>query len=434
MHRVGLLLLGLLAGSPAASAQTQLLWTEDWSGGLLDWAVTAGYWDAGPIQTTAPLEFDGPCAGTNLSGNYVDNVTTRLERQGSFTVPMDHPRLRFVHWYRFHCGDAGRVQLSDDGGVSWVNVGSAFDGNSGPWTETSIDLSAYAGVSVRIGFLLSTTSNGCGTTVAAGWYIDNLELRFGENGPLSVLEDFESGTRDWWASDGVWEIGNPASGPGGAHCGNLVAATVLAGDYVENQTSRLISPPFTVPSAVDNPRLKFWQWYRFACGDSGRVEISPDGGVTWDALGTSFTGNGGAWFAANLDLAAYADQTVLLAFRVSATANGCGTTVDDGWYIDDIEIESSPGILDFVRGDCNSDGSVSIADAVFTLEFLFGSHCPPSCRNSCDFNDDESLNLADAVYILNYLFAAGPAIPAPNACGPDSTPGLLSCLVSPQCP
>src|SRR5689334_3727684 len=55
-------------------------------------------------------------------------------------------------------------------------------------------------------------------------------------------EDFEGPTPGWTSDTGtvapVWEIGVPISGPGSAHQGDRVAATVLGGNYPENRTSR----------------------------------------------------------------------------------------------------------------------------------------------------------------------------------------------------
>lgn len=80
----------------------------------------------------------------------------------------------------------------------------------------------------------------------------------------------------------------------------------------------------------------------------------------------------------------------------------------------------------FDRGDCNNDGSFDIADGVSLLSFLFLSGSV-SCLNACDNNDDEGVDIADAVSALAALFTGGPAPPGNGTCGPDSTPGPLTC-------
>lgn len=82
----------------------------------------------------------------------------------------------------------------------------------------------------------------------------------------------------------------------------------------------------------------------------------------------------------------------------------------------------------FVRGNCNGDGIVNVADAVYLINLLFLSGPEPVCDSACDANDDGTLTLADAVYIVTYRFLEGPTPSAPfPECGVDSTPDALSC-------
>lgn len=84
----------------------------------------------------------------------------------------------------------------------------------------------------------------------------------------------------------------------------------------------------------------------------------------------------------------------------------------------------------FVRGDCNVDGSVQLADAVALLVTLFEDGSP-QCYDACDSNDDGALDLADGVHVLDYLFAGGttPASPFP-ACGVEPNFDELDCAAS----
>jgi hypothetical protein len=89
----------------------------------------------------------------------------------------------------------------------------------------------------------------------------------------------------------------------------------------------------------------------------------------------------------------------------------------------------------FLRGDANGDAAVDLADAIFTLDYLFASGVTPSCQNAADSNDDDTLNVADAVQILDALFSGGPPLPPPGNgnCLPDPTPGQLDCTLG-SCP
>jgi len=98
----------------------------------------------------------------------------------------------------------------------------------------------------------------------------------------------------------------------------------------------------------------------------------------------------------------------------------------------------TPPPVEFVRGDCNTDGANDISDAITLLNVLFPPATPPTmgCVDACDGNDDGSINIADAIAVLNSLFG-NPAIPlpAPASCGPDPTTAeALDCLTYQNCP
>jgi hypothetical protein len=88
----------------------------------------------------------------------------------------------------------------------------------------------------------------------------------------------------------------------------------------------------------------------------------------------------------------------------------------------------------FLRGDCNSDGSVNIADASFVLNFLFLGGRDPTCMDSNDANDDGAVNIADASFILNFLFLGGRDISAPYPdCGVDPSEDGVDCASFAPC-
>ncbi len=88
----------------------------------------------------------------------------------------------------------------------------------------------------------------------------------------------------------------------------------------------------------------------------------------------------------------------------------------------------------FVRGDCNIDNAVNIADAVSILAYLFSGSAAPTCLDAADVNDDGAVNIADAVSVLSYLFSGGLEPPPPfSGCGIDPTPDDLPPCVFPLC-
>ena len=89
----------------------------------------------------------------------------------------------------------------------------------------------------------------------------------------------------------------------------------------------------------------------------------------------------------------------------------------------------------FIRGECNGDDSITIADAIFLLGFLFNSGPAPTCQDACDINDDSGIDIGGGVYLLAYLFSAGPNPQNPfPTCGPDPTEDLLGCESFGGCP
>ena len=113
-------------------------------------------------------------------------------------------------------------------------------------------------------------------------------------------------------------------------------------------------------------------------------------------------------------------------------ANGRGTVAIDNVVVRNVT-ESVSGFTThacqicivaerhFIRGDCNFDGQVDIADPSTILAQQFQGY-DAACDDACDANDDGKINLADVVYVLTWQFGFGPAMPAPfPAAGPDTT-------------
>ena len=72
----------------------------------------------------------------------------------------------------------------------------------------------------------------------------------------------------------------------------------------------------------------------------------------------------------------------------------------------------------FIRGDCNTDQWVDIADPAATMSYLFLGVFDPSCLDACDSNDDGVVDLADVTATLRFLFKLGPILPPPGPYAP----------------
>ncbi len=67
------------------------------------------------------------------------------------------------------------------------------------------------------------------------------------------------------------------------------------------------------------------------------------------------------------------------------------------------------GKATYVYGDADGNGAVSIGDAVFIINFIFGGGPAPSPLLAADANCDGTVSIGDAVFIINFIFGGGPA-------------------------
>lgn len=151
-------------------------------------------------------------------------------------------------------------------------------------------------------------------------------------------ETFEEATppSDWTVENGSWQVGIPSNpnGPRPAHEGQKCAAIGLKGNYSTISDTRFVKAAFAVPAADQNPRMRFWQWFKFGNGDftAGISVRSPVG--SWEQI-ASYTGiDSGGWTQSSVDLRKYGGQTILFGFYFRAAASAAGV----GWFVDDVQL------------------------------------------------------------------------------------------------
>ena len=132
------------------------------------------------------------------------------------------------------------------------------------------------------------------------------------------------------------------------------------------------------------------------------------------------------------------DCDILLGVSEDCDENGIPDECDIAAGAADADGDGIPDVCagqNFIRGECNGDDSISIADAIFLLGFLFNSGPAPTCQDACDINDDSGIDIGDGVYLLAYLFSGAAAPPAPFPdCGIDPTADALECDAFAACP
>ena len=404
---LGIVILGIffLSFSTASAMVIETIFSEGWEYGQGDWDISHGVWQIG-TPTSGPGSAHGgeQCAGTVLDGIYPNYTDSRLISPSirlSEVSGDEEIHLRFWHWFSFASGDAGYVQISVYDEVTaewstWDNINGTISNGSAVWSPKAVDITAYAGQKVRIGFYHTVDHAYAG----AGWYVDDIAVIKMEP---EFTGDFEDGWGDWSADKGVWQVGTPTAGPGGAHGGPQCAGTVLDGNYPNYTDSRLISPSIRLPevNGDEEIRLRFWHWFSFASGDAGYVQISVYDEVTaewstWDNIFGPISGYSAGWTRSpTMYLTAHEDQKVRIAFYHTADHAYTGA----GWYIDDIRL---PGIfLIPCEGDFDNDGDVDGSDlSVFAADFgrtdccLSQGFCDGDFDGDCDVDGSDLAILA----------------------------------------
>ncbi len=61
-----------------------------------------------------------------------------------------------------------------------------------------------------------------------------------------------------------------------------------------------------------------------------------------------------------------------------------------------------------VKGDADVSGDISIGDAVYIINYIFGGGPPSPVSNAGDADCSGGISIGDAVYIINYIFGGGP--------------------------
>ncbi len=79
-----------------------------------------------------------------------------------------------------------------------------------------------------------------------------------------------------------------------------------------------------------------------------------------------------------------------------------------------------------VPGDADNSGALSIGDAVYIINYIFGGGPPPLYQTCADVNDDCLISIGDAVTIINYIFGGNPVELTIGCPQRDINPGCSS--------
>ena len=185
---------------------------------------------------------------------------------------------------------------------------------------------------------------------------------------------------------------------------------------------------FTVLPATPLPQPVTEMSCSYISGGGGTIEVTWSPGADGWSSGVLQLGDG-----ENLEIAAGA---------TSVMAEGVGPEVPEfaiyflnaeGYYSDRIVPVCALRSALFRRGDCNSDGTVSVSDAIFELNHLYLGRQRWYCDDACDANDDGRTNLSDVITIIGYVFLGEiEPIGMKQVCGPDEIDDFLGGIC--ECP
>ncbi len=163
-----------------------------------------------------------------------------------------------------------------------------------------------------------------------------------ELSPAQIIfsDDFENGLAQWIA-DGT----NPSLVEWGTEpadslwAGGMVATESPYGAYHAGAYNWIeTAQPLDLSDRM-TASLRFQHWYYFEPGyDSCRVEVSVNGGTSWETVAGAFWGQDVGWGTGYADLTPYCGfSDVRIRFTIATDAS----MQEDGWKIDDIEVAAA---------------------------------------------------------------------------------------------
>lgn len=403
MKKNWLVILALMLLVSSAFAYEVVAYQEDFESGLEGWEMYDGtespnnwhIYDDGGTQGNAWWMGDPALAsGTNIGGYY--NHQYLVLDTPARTLTADNATLTFKLKLgleevggtdEYDGWDSANIRISTDGGSTWtVITGSpayhfessyafgsehgegpgvpGWGGITNTWTPASFDLSAYVGQSVKIRFAFASDPayNTSDQPDMFGFMVD--DIAFGGYSNNGV----DDGDMTWSSlvplGGQLWHLATEASAPSPTH---VMKNQNNANTYNPNMLNYIVSPSITLPNDGDI-RADFMIMGNFEDADYSASaplsildywgwEISPDNGVTWNAMSNPYADPNGvnyvyvdtpdAWMSAveayTLDgyISDFAGQTVKFRWYFKSDDDapiGTGMMIDDFRIYNDVFI------------------------------------------------------------------------------------------------
>jgi len=147
---------------------------------VLDGEITQVSWELGVPETAVASKANSPpnAWGSNLHGQATDGVQTFLISPAFELSGGNKFTLNFFHNYNFELFDFdiyeyGQLYISTNNGRGWILLEEYGEFSFG-WEEEEIDLTAYTGFNIRLGWYYEQFSISAETR--SGWLIDDISL------------------------------------------------------------------------------------------------------------------------------------------------------------------------------------------------------------------------------------------------------------------
>jgi len=154
---------------------------EDFESGLDNWIASPDGWGQdNTFANSGEYSINDSPNQSPYPNNRDVNIATNFGFDLSKT---EHATLKF--WTRVYLEidhDFGYIEVSNDDGIRWNQVGSALNGFIGSWQQQTVSLSSYSGpgnTDVRIRFRM--VSDATQLPPVPGWFIDDVQIIEGLN-------------------------------------------------------------------------------------------------------------------------------------------------------------------------------------------------------------------------------------------------------------
>lgn len=272
---------------------------------------------------------------------------------------LSNPEISFAyHMYGATMGTLD-LELSTNGGASWAGTLWSENGDQGnQWLNETISLSAWAGSSIRLRWVGTTTTSftsdmsvddisiGEGSTsscASATGYQENFDaMTLCGNTVFNCITDGSCALSGGWVNasgdDIDWSVDNAATpssstGPSSDHTSGSGNFLYTESSSCYSQTAILESPCLAISSS-SGQALSFWYHMLGNSVGSLSLSVSTDGGSTFGpAIWTRSATQGSNWLQASVSLNSYLGQDAI--FRFTAVT---GTSWQSDIAIDDVSI------------------------------------------------------------------------------------------------